>query len=105
VVEAAPMTDQTAEKEGVKGTWARGWALLNELAVHTLVVIVVLASIELIELTIKWARHGEDIVFFKDSRFQFPGKWLFDTADIAMIAVVLALGVWFLIKVYLGERK
>jgi len=100
------MTDRTAEKEeGVKGTWARGWALLNELIVHTLVVLVVLASIELIELTIKWARHGTEIIFFKDSRFQFPGKWLFDAADIAMIAVVLALGVWFLIKVYVGERK
>jgi hypothetical protein len=97
------MTDRTAEKE--EGVKARGWALLNELIVHTLVVLVVLASIELIELTIKWARHGTEIIFFKDSRFQFPGKWLFDAADIAMIAVVLALGVWFLIKVYVGERK
>jgi hypothetical protein len=100
------MADRTTEpNDEVKDSWQRGWAVFNELVVHTLVIIFVVLCIEAIELVISFTRHGEEIIFFKDSPFMFPARWLFDAADIAMISSLLFRGVVSAYLIYKGTRR
>src|SRR5689334_14116788 len=98
------MSDQAAQEDGVKDSWARGWAALNELLVHTIVIIFVVACIEAIEVFIKHTK-GDKFAFFEESPFSFPAQWLLDAGDVAMIGALLTLGVRATYRVYRGKTR
>jgi hypothetical protein len=100
------MTDQTTDSnEIVRESWARGWAVFNELLVHTLVIIFVIGSIKAIELVVEYANHHDEVLFFRGSKAEFPAQWLFDAADVAMITCLLFRGVVSAYQVYKGAKK
>jgi hypothetical protein len=92
--------DHTNDREEKRDTpyMAPGWALLNDLLVYTLVFIFLIICIEGTELIIKIMRNGEEFVFFNDSPFRFPAKWLFDAADGALILALSYQSVMLLLR-------
>jgi hypothetical protein len=92
----------TEPGNGVGDSWRRGWAVLNELAVHALAIIFVIACIEVIRF---FTKFFDEIVFFVGSGFEFPAKWLLDAADVAMIVSLVTVGILATIRAYRGPKK
>jgi hypothetical protein len=86
-------------------TWQRGWAVFNELLVHTIIIVFVVIFIKVIELVVGYSHPHGEMHFFKDSKFQFPAQWLFDAADVAMMVCLLFRGVVSAYLVYKGEEQ
>lgn len=87
----------------VLGSWQRGFLALNELIVHSLVTLAVVASIEVVEVVIKRMTGGQDLVFFRGADyFEFPARWLFDAADIGLLIALLVRGIIVIHRVYKG---
>jgi hypothetical protein len=99
------MTDVASKQEVVRDAWMRGWAVFNEILVHTLVIIFVVVSIKVIQLVVEYANHHDEVIFFRGSVWQFPSQWLFDAADVAMIASLLFRGVISAYRVYRGSAR
>jgi hypothetical protein len=85
----------------VNKVWHRGWLAFNELAVHSVVILCVVLSIEGLGQIIGFMHHSEWI-FFKAARFEFPARWLFDAADMSMLGVLMLRGTIVLWRVYKG---
>jgi hypothetical protein len=63
--------------------------ILIELAVHSIAAIAAVGSIELVHLTINWMTHTQGLIFFQGLPFECPARWLFDAADLGIVALIM----------------
>jgi hypothetical protein len=88
------MTEQFIKPvDEVKETWILWWELFNKLIAHTLAIALVVASIEGLDLFIRYTHHNSSIIFFENSPFAFPLTYLFNGADAAMIVLLSIISV------------
>jgi hypothetical protein len=101
------MSDQalTHSAEGLRDIWYRVFLVLNELLSHTLVLALVVISVEALHRLMFWLHHDQDIVFFGHTPFEFPATWLFDAADAVMIAALLFRGIISAYLTYRGAKR
>jgi hypothetical protein len=88
----------------VRHAWERGFVILNQIAVDSLITLSVIASIEGLGLIIKWMTQSEGLIFFKGANFfEFNGRWLLDAADIGLLGFLLFHSARTIYRAYKGS--
>jgi uncharacterized protein involved in response to NO len=91
------------ENENVRDTWVRWWELFNELLSHALTIGFLIGCIGAIQWFAHLTHPGEEIIFFKNTRFAVPLQYLLDAADLSMIICISAIGIYTVARG--GQRK
>jgi hypothetical protein len=85
----------------ILSAWQRLLLALNELVIHMVGALAVVASIEVMDWIIGLMTHQEGVMFFRSSKyFAFPARWMFDAADMGILLAILYRGVIVMWKVY-----
>jgi hypothetical protein len=83
------------------GAWQRLLLALNELVIHIIGALAVVASIEIMDWIVGLMTHQEGVTFFRNNPYlAFPARWMFDAADVGILLAILYRGVIVMWKVY-----
>src|SRR3954454_23834746 len=93
------MSDQNSFlNDTVRVTWVRWWELFHELLSHTLSIAYMIGFIAAIEWFMRTTQHGDEIIFFKKTEWEFPLQYLLDAADLSLIVCISAVAIYTVAK-------
>jgi hypothetical protein len=81
--------------------WKRVALAANELLAHGVLTVFVLLLIWVLDTVIHYL-WGHNIIWFKELPFEFRLEWLFNAADIALLALFSIVGIAKAVTVYRG---
>ena len=84
-----------------KAPWRRLLAALNEILVHFILTLAVIASIEALEWILLKLNDGQDLVFFAGAAgWEIKVRWVLNAADLGLLALLAGSGVYSIYKAY-----
>jgi len=89
-------SNSPGELSAITAPFIRARSALIEWASHTLVVAGLLVGFWLIELLLHWLWRGSEHLLFG----KIPLRWVFDAADLAILATFLMYGVLSVLRAY-----
>jgi hypothetical protein len=83
--EVVGVTAEPNLSEELRRPWRRLALAPNEFFTHVVGASIILGIMVFLQSVVFGAPTGQELIFFKGSRAEFNGAWLFDAADVGLI--------------------